>query len=89
MTIEQEMKVLIRRVDSAFQEGRFSEVADEMGVLDVDTMDPNLVVGWLSFTYPARRQLGDARVAYVARAKVRLEATIGPDRTANILSRLG
>lgn len=89
MTTEAELKALIRRLDTAFVEGRFDEVGQEMDTLETASMGPDLVVGWLSFSYAARRQLGEHRASYVGRAKVRLEATIGPERTSNILSRLG
>ena len=89
MTTEADVKTLLRRLDAAFTEGRFDEIGAEMDGLDVGAMDPTLVVVWLSITYPATHYLGVARESLVARARVRLEATIGVDRTTNILSRLG
>jgi hypothetical protein len=86
---ERAVKVLIRRYDQAFKEGRFQDIADELDQTDVEEMHPILLVSTLMFSRWAKKQLGEARVRFVARATAVLNRTLGPERAGNILSRQG
>lgn len=89
MSDEDRMREILRTCDKAFKEGRFEEIGLALDGLDLQDLGPNLLVGWLSVTYPATRQLGDHRVKFVERVRPLLVGHIGEERVANIMSRLG
>lgn len=89
MSDEARMKEILRTCDTAFKEGRFEEIGLTLDGLDLKALGPNLLVGWLSFTYPARRQLGEYRKRLVERVRPLLVEHIGEEPVARIYSRLG
>lgn len=89
MSDEERMREVLRTCDTAFKEGRFEEIGLALDGLDLKDLGPNLLVGWLSATYPATRQLGEHRVKFVERVCPLLVEHIGEERVARIMSRLG
>lgn len=86
---EKALFTMIRVIDAHFKAGKFQEVADYLDSLNFDKVSPDVMVAFLSFTYTATRQLGEARVRLVEKVKPLIAAALGQERTDNIMSRLG
>lgn len=86
--VDPAMRLACRWVDARFTEGRFDLVGQMLGQVPI-TLNPCLLVGLLSFTYCAKRQLGDSRVQYAVRIRPTLDLQFGQDRVEQIYSRLG
>lgn len=87
MATDAEILAVFRFCNDAYEGGHFETIAEKLRGQLPDEADT--IVAWLSATYPASAQLGQARAEFAERAGATLPTLIGTDRAAKILSRLG
>lgn len=89
MTVDQEIRSIVRWCSANFDLLMFEPVAGRLKYLEPAVMHPDIMVAWLSATSPASIQLGTAREEFVARVRPHLVQAFGEERVERIYSRLG
>lgn len=70
--IDRQMDELFERLDTAFTDGRFGSVNEEIRALDLEPIPSVLILSWLTATAWAKRHL-PARPAFVNRCEAALK----------------
>ena len=75
---------VFRELDGLLQDGKFEEVDDILAVVDIDNLPPTVVLGYLTITIPASKELKN-RHSYFLKAREVLTKKIGSERTEKLL----
>jgi len=79
---------LLRWCNDHFEAGRFDEVAKVLDAIDPDDTHPQTLVSFLSTTYPASKQLGEARTRYAKKIYPALSQAMTSEVVDRIYGRL-
>lgn len=84
MNLDRALDDLYDHIDEALTQGRFTDVDQELGAVDVAALAPAILIGWLSITGPARDHL-PGRATFAQAVRVRLASTMPPDELEGCL----
>lgn len=82
------LDLVFDHLDDLMLSKRFADVSQILARVPVDTLDPAILVGFLTITAPARAALGAARPAFVARVREELDKRMPGGEATRVLAGL-